>query len=368
MPARSAGLTQRAGSDCGIACRFSGVSIVVGNTQLTLMPCVRNSADIASVSRITADFDAAYAPMFADARKAAYAATLTMNPCPAASIAGTTARAMSSTVLTFKSNRNRHASSLVSCTAATRKPPARLHSTSMRPNRASAASTTAFAPSLVARSAATKRRRASSSPKCCARPSRCRATRRRFAPRRANASATARPRLPLAPVMTTVSLVDSTRSPFLRDGGASAGASTRSSPPPPAAPRILLSSAVVAHVRFLSGAPTMNPQAAIYRRPHALGVHSLDRFVFSVPDLEAAERFYRCFGLDVRRDGDRLDLAARDSPHVWGSVYANGQPKKIQYLRFSAYADDFEALAARFRATGSEPPHPLSDGDGVWTR
>jgi len=112
----------------------------------------------------------------------------------------------------------------------------------------------------------------------------------------------------------------------------------------------------------------MNPQAAIYRRPHALGVHSLDRFVFSVPDLEAAERFYRCFGLDVRRDGDRLDLAARDSPHVWGSVFANGQPKKIQYLRFSAYDDDFEALAARFRAAGSAAPHPLSDGGGVWTR
>jgi len=112
----------------------------------------------------------------------------------------------------------------------------------------------------------------------------------------------------------------------------------------------------------------MDPQAAVHRRPNALGVHSLDRFVFSVPDLEVAERFYRCFGLDVRRDGDRLDLAARGGPHVWGSVYANGQPKKIQYLRFSAYADDFEALAARFRATGSEPPHPLSDGDGVWTR
>ena len=61
MPARSAGLTQRAGSDCGIACRFSGVSIVVGSTQLTLMPCSRNSADIASVRRITADFDAYYA-------------------------------------------------------------------------------------------------------------------------------------------------------------------------------------------------------------------------------------------------------------------------------------------------------------------
>jgi len=112
----------------------------------------------------------------------------------------------------------------------------------------------------------------------------------------------------------------------------------------------------------------MNPQAAVLRRPNTLGVHSLDRFVFSVPDLEAAERFYRCFGLDVKRDGDRLDLAARVNPHVWGSVFANGRPKKIQYLRFSAYDDDFEALAARFRAAGGAEPHPLSDGGGVWTR
>ena len=112
----------------------------------------------------------------------------------------------------------------------------------------------------------------------------------------------------------------------------------------------------------------MDPQAAVHRRPNTLGVHSLDRFVFSVPDLEVAERFYRCFGLDVRRDGDRLDLAARSGPHVWGSVFANGQPKKIQYLRFSAYDDDFEALAARFRAAGGAQPHPLSDGGGAWTR
>jgi catechol 2,3-dioxygenase-like lactoylglutathione lyase family enzyme len=112
----------------------------------------------------------------------------------------------------------------------------------------------------------------------------------------------------------------------------------------------------------------MNPQAAVHRRPNALGVHSLDRFVISVPDIAIAERFYRSFGLDTRRDGDRLDLCARDSAHCWGSVFANGQPKKLQYLRFSAYDDDFEALAARFRAAGTVDRHPLSDGGGLWTR
>ena len=31
-----------------------------------------------------------------------------------------------------------------------------------------------------------------------------------------------------------------------------------------------------------------------------LAVHSVDEFVFSVPDLEEARRFYSSFGLDVR--------------------------------------------------------------------
>ena len=56
--ARSAGATQRDGSASGIERRLSGVSMIVGSTQLTLMPRSLNSAAIASVRRITADFDA----------------------------------------------------------------------------------------------------------------------------------------------------------------------------------------------------------------------------------------------------------------------------------------------------------------------
>ena len=104
------------------------------------------------------------------------------------------------------------------------------------------------------------------------------------------------------------------------------------------------------------------------RRRNVLGVHSLDRFVFSVPDLAPAERFYRAFGLDVRREGNRLDLYTFGHPHRWGSVHANGQSKRLQYLRFGSYDDDFEALAARARARGPVEPHPLSDGAGIWIR
>jgi catechol 2,3-dioxygenase-like lactoylglutathione lyase family enzyme len=112
----------------------------------------------------------------------------------------------------------------------------------------------------------------------------------------------------------------------------------------------------------------MTTSAPPPRRPNALGVHSLDRFAFSVPDLGVAERFYAAFGLDARRDGDRLDLYTQGHAHCWGSVHANGRPKKLQYLSYGAYAEDFDALARRIAANGSVAPHPLSDGQGVWTR
>jgi catechol 2,3-dioxygenase-like lactoylglutathione lyase family enzyme len=108
--------------------------------------------------------------------------------------------------------------------------------------------------------------------------------------------------------------------------------------------------------------------SAPIRRRNALGVHSLDRFAFSVPDLAEAERFYRSFGLDVSRYGDRLDLRTYGEPQCWGRVHANGRPKRLQYLRFGAYEDDFAALAERVRAAGTAEPHPLGEHEGVWTR
>ena len=109
-------------------------------------------------------------------------------------------------------------------------------------------------------------------------------------------------------------------------------------------------------------------QSTMPRRNNALGVHSLHRFVFSVPELEPAEAFYRSFGLDVRCDGNRLDLYTQGHPHCWGSVYANGEPKRLQYLSFAAYAEDFDALTQRLRSNGAAEPHPLADGSGAWTR
>ena len=41
----------------------------------------------------------------------------------------------------------------------------------------------------------------------------------------------------------------------------------------------------------------------------ALGVHSLDHFALTVPDLEVARDFYSAFGLDVRPAGNEIGRA-----------------------------------------------------------
>ena len=109
---------------------------------------------------------------------------------------------------------------------------------------------------------------------------------------------------------------------------------------------------------------------ALPRRSGVTAVHSLDRFVFTVPDLDEAERFYSEFGLDARRDGQRLDLYTHGHSHCWASIFAAPGRKKLQYLRFGVYAEDFEPLVQRIERTGSPrlEGHPLGEKGGIWTR
>ena len=44
------------------------------------------------------------------------------------------------------------------------------------------------------------------------------------------------------------------------------------------------------------------------RRPGELGVHSLDHFHFSVPDLSVAQNFYGEFGLDLEAGANRIAM------------------------------------------------------------
>lgn len=105
------------------------------------------------------------------------------------------------------------------------------------------------------------------------------------------------------------------------------------------------------------------------RRDGAIGVHSVNRFVFSVPELDEAQRFYTAFGLDVRRVGTRLDLYTHGHPHCWASVHGSGEPKRLEYLSYGIYEDDLRAMRERIERRGIGcQPHVLSDGAGLWLR
>lgn len=104
------------------------------------------------------------------------------------------------------------------------------------------------------------------------------------------------------------------------------------------------------------------------RRPGVTAIHSLDRFVFSVPDLAVARAFYTDFGLDVREVGGRLDLYTFGHPHRWGSIFQGGGAKKLEYLSLGVYDADYEALRRHVEAAGAAivDPHPLADTQGFW--
>ncbi|MGE0313492.1 MAG: VOC family protein [Lautropia sp.] len=105
------------------------------------------------------------------------------------------------------------------------------------------------------------------------------------------------------------------------------------------------------------------------RRVGVLGVHSVERFVYTVPDLAEARRFFAAFGLDVRDADDHLDLYTFGHPQRWGSVYASGAAKQFQYLAFGIYPEDEDAFRARIATLGIGcEPHRLSDGAGLWLR
>ena len=105
------------------------------------------------------------------------------------------------------------------------------------------------------------------------------------------------------------------------------------------------------------------------KRPNVCAVHSVEHFVFSVPDLAEALRFYTAFGLDVRRDAERLRLHTFGHPHAWGSVVQGPGPKRLQYLSFGVFAENMAAFARQVEGLGiGTAAHPWSDGQGLWLR
>lgn len=109
--------------------------------------------------------------------------------------------------------------------------------------------------------------------------------------------------------------------------------------------------------------------AAPTRRQGVCAVHSLDRVVFTVPDLGEAQAFYQAFGLDVRRQGERLDLHTFGHPQRWASVFAGTPRKRLAYLRLGIFEADLAGFRERILAAGIEaPPHPLAEPGGLWLR
>jgi catechol-2,3-dioxygenase len=102
----------------------------------------------------------------------------------------------------------------------------------------------------------------------------------------------------------------------------------------------------------------------------ALGVHSLDQFVLTVPDASVAEDFYGNFGLDVRRDGQALSIKTFGHEHRWGSVVEGSKSKALHHLSFGCYADDLPRLKARIENAGVKlvDPPPGFESNGFWFR
>ena len=66
----------------------------------------------------------------------------------------------------------------------------------------------------------------------------------------------------------------------------------------------------------------------------------------------------------MRRSGHKLDLYTFGHPHCWFTVHGNGKPKKFQYISYGIFEEDLPAFQKRIKPC---EPHPLSDGEGLWT-
>ncbi len=98
-----------------------------------------------------------------------------------------------------------------------------------------------------------------------------------------------------------------------------------------------------------------------------LGVHSVDHFALTVPDLDEARRFYELFGLDVVPDQSGLALLTPGDSREWGRL-TEGKDKRLHHLSFGCHAVDFALLTRHIEAAGGvlvDPP-PGSDGKGTW--
>jgi len=122
--------------------------------------------------------------------------------------------------------------------------------------------------------------------------------------------------------------------------------------------------------RAISPGGPMQPAAYSQRRANVIAVHSVNRFVYSVPDLKVAREFYTAFGLNVRDAAGRLDLYTHGHAHCWASLFQAPGPKRLQYVCYGIFAEDEAAFVERIRKAGlAAAPHALAvDAGGLWLK
>lgn len=98
-----------------------------------------------------------------------------------------------------------------------------------------------------------------------------------------------------------------------------------------------------------------------------LAVHSIDEFVFSVPDLEVARHFYTSFGLDVREHAGGLELYTFEHSHRWAQVVL-GPSKRLLWLSLGIHAPDVERFERRLVERGIARINAPAGAaqDGLW--
>ena len=100
-------------------------------------------------------------------------------------------------------------------------------------------------------------------------------------------------------------------------------------------------------------------------------VHSVDEFVFSVPDLADARRFYTAFGLDVRDEQGGLALYTHGNPHRWARVLP-GAAKRLLWVSYGIHAEDLDRFDQRLSTNEVQridPPAAArtdTDRAGLW--
>lgn len=101
-----------------------------------------------------------------------------------------------------------------------------------------------------------------------------------------------------------------------------------------------------------------------------VGVHSLDHFAMTVPNLGEARRFFETFGLDVKEQEGALELHTFGSHHMWARLQI-GPSKRLHYLSFAAYAEELPHFEERLDALGVDRlngPEGAFDQGGIWFR